>query len=97
MCLKIDVAVQKRNFSAEFTSNFFFSVLNSCQKCILGFRSNQQKSKEGKTKYYFAICTVRRREGNCEEDARCVMARVDEEKGVMKEKKGGRWTQQRCM
>lgn len=83
MGLKIDVAVQKRNFSGEFTSNFF-SVHSSCQKHNSGFRSNQEKSKEGKIKYYFAICTVRRREGNCKEDARCVTACVDEEKGVMK-------------
>lgn len=80
MNLKIDVAVQKRNFSREFTSNLF-PVLSSCQRCHSGFGSNQEKSKEGKTKYYFTICIVRKREDNCKEDPRSGMAHVDEEKG----------------
>lgn len=72
MGLKIAVAVQKRNFPGEFTSKVF-SVLSSCQKHHSGFGNNQGKCKEWKAKYYFAICTVRRREGNCKDGPRCGM------------------------
>lgn len=83
MNLKIDAAVQKRNFSREFTSNLF-PVLSSCQRCHSGFGSNQEKSKEGKTTYYFTLCTVRRREDNCKEDPRSGMHMWMRKKGEMK-------------